>query len=116
MSFDYAKMTRTANRLLDRFNQGVIEYVSITTIPAPNDYDLPTETETVTRVNGVVRGVSDKFVDGVTVLASDLQLLADTACPVGGVVRLDGVNQIIVRHDPIPANGTPVTHRYILRS
>lgn len=115
MAFNYNRMASTADRLINNFAQGAVEYQVITSGPPANPWDPPVDTVTTTSIKAVVRGVSDKFVDGVTILASDLQMLTSAVIDVGAVVVIDGVNHAIIRHDKIPAAGVTVTNRYILR-
>lgn len=113
--FDYNKMKATADRLLNRFSQGVIEYETVTTVPPANSWEEPVETVTRTTIEGVAGGVSQEFVDGVSILSTDLQVIASSPVPVGGRIIIDGVHHVVVRHDKIPAAGVTVAHRYILR-
>lgn len=113
--FDYNKMKVTADSLLNRFSQGVIEYESVGVIPPANSWEEPTEVTTRTRIDAVAGGVSQEFVDGVAILSTDLQVIASSPVPVGGRILIDGVHHVVVRHDKIPAAGVTVAHRYIVR-
>ncbi len=116
----YDDMRAMADGLLGDFQQGVIEYVSgSTVIDGATPLDPPvTVDEVYALTSGLARGVSSKFVDGETILATDLMVLAkaDTAAAVGDMLRIDGVDHLIVRLDKIPAAGTTVAKRYIVRA
>lgn len=113
--FDYNKMKATADRLLNRFAQGLIEYVSVAITPPTNSWDDPIEVITRTPVDAVARGVSSQFVDGVTILATDLQVISSSPMPVGSRMEIDGKAVVVVRYDKLPAAGVTVAHRYIVR-
>lgn len=113
--FDYNKMKATADRLINRFNQGTIEYELVTSVPPVNPWDEPTETITRSKIDGVAGGVSQEFVDGVAILSTDLEVISSSPIPVGGRIIIDGVPHITIRHDKIPAAGVTVAHRYIVR-
>ncbi len=113
--FDYLKMQRTASTLLERFAQGDVQSVTVVTTTPPQSWEDPIETETRTTIDAVVRGVSHQFVDGVTILATDLQVLSSASVPTGARLEIDGTTRVIVRHDKIPAAGVTVAHRYFVR-
>lgn len=113
--FNYTKMKATADRLLERFAQGDVQSVTVVTTTPPQSWEDPVETETRTSINAVVRGVSSQFVDGVTILATDLQVLSSAAVPTGARMEINGQTRVIVRHDKIPAAGVTVAHRYFVR-
>lgn len=113
--FDYNKMKTTADRLIDRFAQGIIEYEAVVTVPPANPWDEPQETVVREEIQGVVSGVSQEFVDGVTVLAGDLMLISSSDIPVGGRIIIDGKYHVIINHTKIPSAGITVAHRYIIR-
>lgn len=138
--FDYGRMQMTATRLLDRFKQGRVTVIRTTQEPKPDDWPTwePWEGETTTSVyelDAVVKGVSEKLVDGEVVKATDLELTCshkmtlvevDNA-PVASVahpfdaglldtLNIDGKHVTIVRDLTVPAAGTPVAHRYVVRA
>jgi len=118
MGIDYNRLRETATRLLDDNKQGVIEYVGSETITAgATPLDMPTIVRVYALTSGVARGVSFKFVDGQTILMTDLQVLVrfDADVSVGDMLRIDGVNHVVVRADNIPAAGTPLARRLIVR-
>lgn len=113
--FDYNKMKATADRLIDRFAQGVTASVIVVTTVPPNSWEDPTVTETRTSIDAVARGVSQQYIDGVTIIATDLQVISSSAIPIDARIEIDGVQRAIIRHDKIPAAGVTVAHRYIVR-
>ena len=117
MSF-YSEMQDIATDLLTEFDQGTIEYVKMT--PGGGPADNPGEpTEVKTGVEGVVKGVSFKYIDGTNILSTDLQLTF--AVKVGLVidykdyVDIDGTRLKIIKGFNIPPSGITVAQRLILR-
>jgi len=110
-------MKATADRLIGNAAQGTLEAPSTVTVAGATPLDPPTVTRTWGAFNGAVRGVSSSMVDNVTILASDLQIIAqaDADAVVGDMVRIDGVSHIVVRIDNIPAAGTVCAKRIIVR-
>ena len=108
-------MKATADRLLNRFAQGDVRIITLVSTPPANSWDDPTVTETRTVVDAVVRGVSKEFIDGTTILATDLQVLMGVSVDPGVMIEIDGDKRMIIRHDKIPASGVTVVNRYIVR-
>ena len=118
MGIDYNRLRQTATRLMDENKQGVIEYVGVETVtPGATPLDMPTVVRVYALTSGVARGVSFKFVDGETILMTDLQVLVryDVDTSVGDFLRIDGTDHVIVRVDNIPAAGIPLAKRLIVR-
>lgn len=115
MAFNYNKMKATADRLINQFAQGSIEYEAVTTASPANPWDDPVETTVRVPIEGVVGGVSSEFLTDVAILSTDLQLISSSSIPAGSRVIIDGTARIIIRHDKIPAAGVTVANRYILR-
>lgn len=114
---DYARLKSSADRMIGNAAQGTIEIGATVSVDGVTPLDAPTVTTTWTEYNGVARGVSLKYVDGETILSTDLQLIieADTTASVGGFVRIDGNIRNIIRIDNIPAAGTVVAKRVFVR-
>lgn len=93
MASIYDRSRATSARLLKKFAQGDI-LLTRETYAEGYDPDGPFPPDagdiitTVYRLDATARGVSQKYVDGTTVLASDLQI---TAGPKAAVVSVDGV-------------------------
>jgi len=70
----YAKMQATATKLLTKFQQGSISYVSQATSGDP--WNPQPGAETVTPLTATAAGVSKEYVDGKLVVATDLEITA----------------------------------------
>lgn len=119
--FDYAKMQATASRLLDRFAQGAVTLTKPgETTPGPNPWDPPVVTAPVVyTLHAAVKGVSAQFVDGTTILATDLEITAavfgaDPAPP--DKVEIDGKAVVVLKTIRVPAAGTVVAWKFIVRA
>jgi hypothetical protein len=63
----------------------------------------------------VVKGVSQKYVDGVSILASDREVLFQGDVDAGDKVRIDGKVVAVLRVDKIPGAGQAVVTRVFVR-
>jgi hypothetical protein len=118
--FDYARMTATASRLLERFAQGTVTLTrSVPGEPDPDTPWIPGEPTTTTyTLNATVKGVSDKYVDGTTILATDLEVTCavfETEPLPSDELSIDGQTVTVVKTMTIPAAGNPVAHKFIVR-
>jgi hypothetical protein len=119
--FDYARMQGTATRLMDRFKQGVVVLRrSAPGTPDPSTPWLPgAPVVTEYPLKAAVRGVSQQYVNGTTILTSDEQV----TCAVPSVTPdmatdalvIDGVAVTVLKNQPIPAAGTPVAYLFVIR-
>jgi len=115
---DYNRLKSTADRLISGFAQGVAETAVTVLTPDSDTMEPPTSATNWTAVDGAAfRGVSSQYVDGTTILATDLQgiVQADAAVAVGDFFRTDGTVRTIVWVDRIPAVGTVVAKRVFIR-
>lgn len=114
---DYARLKLTADKLLDGASQGTVEVGTTTATPGATATDPPTVTTTWEAFDAVVRGVSSKYVDGQTILATDQMCIieADANVSVGKLLRVDGVARNTIRVDNIPGAGVVVAKRVFLR-
>jgi hypothetical protein len=115
---DYLRMQSMASRLLDGAAQGEISTVAqVVSVPGATPLDAPTVTRTYELTSGVARGVSSKYVDGETILATDLQLVLrhDAEVKVGDIIKIDNVNRAVVRLENIPASGIVCAKRVFVR-
>lgn len=114
---DYTRIKATADRLISNVSQGTLEHGVTVTTPGTTHLDAPTQTTQWETYNGVARGASLKYVDGSTILATDLQLLleADTPVLVGHRIRIDGAVRNVIRVDNIPAAGIVAAKRVFVR-
>ena len=143
MADRYAKFQKTATRLIGKWKQGRVTVVRTTQAEKPDDWPTwePWTGETTTKVyelDAVVKGVSQRLIDGDVVKATDLELtcshkmtLVETKVGEGAPVasstpvpfdaglldtlNIDGKPVTIVRDLTVPAAGTPVAHRYVIR-
>lgn len=103
--------------LADNSEQGTIRYIHPGEPTGP-DYDPQPGTPTAYPVLGVVRGVSQKYIDGTYVKATDQQatLAAFERAPTTeGVLEVDGVERQIIRVDNLPGAGSAVGHRVFIK-
>lgn len=97
--------------------QGALKYVAPPALTGPAWNPTP-GTQVEYDVDGVVTGVSARYVDGTSILATDQSALivafGVTPTP-SGTFKKDGTVHQIIRVDQIPAAGTPVAWRIFLR-
>ncbi len=116
----YTRGQATASRLLAKYGQGAVTLTrTTTTIPdASEPWNTEETTETFT-LEAVVKGVSERFVDGTTILASDLEIIAavhaDVTPQAGDALSIDGTAVQVLRIMPKPAAGTPVAYVFLAR-
>lgn len=118
--FNYAKMQATASRLLERFNQGAIVLTKPgTSTPGPNPWDPPiiVDGREIT-LSATAKAVSEKFIDGTTILATDVEVTAaDFGSEVepADVLTIDGRAVSVIKIMRIPAAGVIVNWKFIVR-
>lgn len=117
--FDYARMQGVATRLLTRFNQGVITLAKTTTAPGADPWTPGTPTTTTYTLQATAKGVSKEFIDGTTVVATDIEI---TAAAFGAepdpadVLSIDGKAVTLLKVIRLPAAGTLVAWKLVVRS
>jgi hypothetical protein len=115
----YSKMQGVTSKVLKRFGQGGIYYVALTPGIGPKDNPGPS-TETPYKLDAAARGVSFKYVNGSTIVTSDLQLTMavrkDVTPSIEGFVKIDDRQYKIIQVIPKPAAGTPVAYTLIFRN
>lgn len=119
MSSFYTDLRNVASGLLQEFNQGVVEIGKPVTVEGEFEWSPPVTILRWTRVNAVARGVSQKYIDGVSIVATDLQLTVDMGAyepTAGDRIRIDGKQVSVLRFDRIPAAGVAVAWRVVCRS
>lgn len=113
--FDYGRMQGTATRLLTKFNQGAITLIRVT--PGAADPDRPwvvnPPTTTSYPLQGAVRRVEQKYVNGTTIVETDDQI--NFAVPpivpnMSDKFTVDGKPRVLKDLRPLPAAGTPVAY------
>lgn len=111
-----SRMAATADRLIAKYGDEQ-QFVTIVSTPGVDEFDPPTLTPTTTAVSAVVTG-AQKWADNEIVLQSDLAVLVGASAPrasLGGTVRIDGDDYIIIQVNPILAGGFASAVRYIVR-
>lgn len=123
--FDYGRMQKTATRLMERFKQGTVTITRVTPgtpdpstpwLPVagtPVSYDLSATVSAIT-----VDQATSKFIDGTTIKATDL--VVTCAVPpiepdAGDSVALDGKPLIVLKVLRLPAAGTAVAFKFIVK-
>lgn len=121
MSF-YSDMAAIASDILTEFKQGAVVLTHMTDTGTPLDVDAPWLGNTMTPVDyplsATVSGVSEEFVNGTTIVASDLEITAAVLAvePVqADTVTIDGKAVTLLKIVRIPAAGTVVAWRLIVR-
>jgi hypothetical protein len=111
----YDRLRTTTTRLMSTYGQGVVEVGTTTTVDGAEEWLPPTGTTTWEEIDAVVSGVSKEYVDQVNIVASDRQILTQAEISPGQLIRIDGAVVMVLSVVPIPAAGTPVAVRYIVR-
>lgn len=113
----YDDLKPVASQLLAEFKQGVITLINIAVSGA---VDSPTNVETTYPLSGTVRGVTYQYLKDSFVVASDLIV---TVAVVDGVkptssdfIEIDGARHKIIKDISIPAAGTQVAWKFIVRA
>ena len=118
MSDFYEDMQSIATDLIGEFKQGTVQYVAVVAVGGPVDNPGPSTLTTYT-VNAVVRGVAFRYIDGTSIVSTDLQFTISGDQPfvpdMKGHVTVDGVKHTIIGIMPKPAAGTPVAYTIIFR-
>ena len=117
---DYGRMQGVASRLMARFRQGSVTLTRVTPgTPDPATPWIPGAPVTATyELDATVAPIEDKFVDGTTILATDRIVTAAafaTEPAPGDEITIDGKPVVIVRQMRIPAAGTVVAWKWIVR-
>lgn len=116
----YDRLRGTASKLIDKFQQGTVEFQSGETVTSDDPLSLPVKTKSWTEYNCTVSGVSEKYVGRNGITTSDLEIITqvplDVSIDVGDYVRIDGVQKVILENEKVPASGTPVYNVVIVKS
>lgn len=113
---NYTQRQARAKRQFKRYEQGVLLYVAPGS-ESGDPWNPTTGSPTNHPVEGVVTGVSQEFVDGTYIIASDLQATVsvfDVEPTVEGLFKIDGKDHQIKKVNQMPAAGTPVAWRIIV--
>lgn len=120
MSTFYSEMADIASEVLDEFKQGEIVLLKPgTTTPGPNPWDPPVTTPpTSYPLSATAKGVSKEFIDGDTILATDLEITAavfDAEPDPADTLTVDGQAVTVIKTMRIPAAGPVVAWKFIVR-
>ena len=116
----YDEIQDVASEVLAEFAQGV---VTVTrpggTIPGKNPWDPEIVVEEqVFTLSATVAAIGDEFIDGTTILATDRMVTAAAfgdVPQVGDELAIDGKVVSIVKQMRVPAAGTLIVWRWIVR-
>lgn len=116
----YEEMAGVASEVMAEFKQGTVTLTKPGgTSTGPNPWDPPVVTDPVVyTLDATVKGVSAEFVDGTTILATDLEV---TAAVFGAEpeppdeVAIDGQVVTVIKTVRIPAAATVVAWKFITR-
>lgn len=119
-AFDYGAMQTLALSLLSQFKQGAVSLIQQTKGAGPS-YNPGPQTQTVVSLNAVAKGVGSYYIVNGLANVGDLEV---TSAVVAGVTvdqindkidLPDGSRWKIVSFQKIPAAGTPVVWKFIVR-
>lgn len=122
MTTIYDQLQGVASDVLSNFSQGDVFYLAPgADTDTGTDWD-PQPSEPVRHeLDATVRGVAQRYVDGTSILATDLQMVAavlpdGTQIGTEGQVEVDGRLHEIIRTQRTPAAGTQVSWLVFLRA
>src|SRR5690606_29868508 len=120
MSDFYTELQGVAAEVLGEFKQGVVTLTRITKgdVDPEEPWVIPEDNVQSEVLDAAVKRVSEELVDGSTILATDLEVVA--VVPAMGpresdILDIDGKVVRIIRILPKPAAGTPVAYRFVVR-
>ena len=114
----YDDLQPVASELLGEFKQGTVYLIKMTEgNGTPDDPGDPTETKY--ELDATVKGVSFKYIEQGFALESDLMVTSavrDDVTPDGDdFIEIDGVRHKIHRDMSVPAAGTKIAWKFIVR-
>lgn len=118
MSF-YSEMRELASGILKEFNQGSIKLIQLVE-PENGTPDNPGEMiETSYDACGAVKGVSYKYLKESFVTSTDLEVtigvIENVTPSINDFIEIDGVRHKIIEDISVPAAGTRVVWKFIVR-
>ena len=117
MKIDYTEEQRAFAEQIAEVEQGDIKYITAG-VKTGDEWSPTFGAPTVYPLVATASGVSKKFVNGTTILATDLQIMSavfDVEPLMSGTITLNGRTLQTVDIKQIPAAGTPVAWRIICR-
>ncbi len=109
----YDEMQGVATELLGEFAQGEVSLKRVTVGPQPNEWTPGEETIETWPLKATVRRVSQKYVDGSLIVATDNQVtfaVPSVAPVLTDKLVIDGVEHAMKDLRPIPGAGTSVAY------
>lgn len=113
----YDEMRAVAAEMLSEFNQAVIKLV-VKTAGAGRPFNPGTPTGVETLLKGVATGVPRKYINGTTIVGTELKVTTDV---IDGVIptmsdriSIDGKEHRIITMDHKPSIGTPVVWVFVV--
>lgn len=115
----YKNLQNVSNSVLKKFKQGDVKLIKISEGTGPADE--PTSfTETPYTLDAAVKGVTFEYVRNGFAVASDLivtsAVLSGVEPSMNDKIEIDGVRHQIVSDMSVPAAGTKVAWKFIVRS
>lgn len=114
----YERMQSTAGRLLTAYTQGPFTYYKPGATSGPA-YDPVVDPETEHSVDGVAKGVEQKYIKDGYISGSDIQVTLksfDVAPTLDGEILVNGRRRQIIEVQQIPAAGTVVAWRLFVKA
>lgn len=116
----YTRLSNTATRLINKYDQGSVDYM-VEVVSQPVDpYDPPVVTLCPRPIKLVARGVSAALLSADPDLVStDLMIIIDGQQEykpaIGDKLSVNGNAKVVVRVDRVPAAGDPVIFKFFVR-
>lgn len=110
------RMAKAATRLIGKYGDEQ-KAITITTSDGATEFDPPIVSQSSVDIKAVVTGVS-KWEVGETILATDLKVIVTGEAQVfdvGGIMKIDGSNHIIISRRKALAAGDPSVVIYFVR-
>lgn len=107
--------TGTVPKLLSKYKTGVVETGVTVSTPGSEPWDPPIEVTTWTKIDAVVTGVPERFVDSEKILRDDRMVLAQVDIPPGTRIRIDGNVVTEISRKDILAAGDSVVSKVVVR-
>jgi hypothetical protein len=118
----YSDMAAVASGVLAEFKQGTVVLTHMTDTGSPLDADAPWLGNVLTPVDytlsATVKGVSEEFINGTTIVATDLEITAAVFAvdpDKDDTVTIDGKAVSILKVMRIPAAGDVVAWKLVVR-
>ena len=117
MSDIYTRSQATASKLMQKFGQGVVEYVVTEEVSGAEPWDPPQQTTSRLPMAATAKGVTQYQTDDLVTI-SDIEITTavfDAEPAVGGIVEVDGVQRQVLKVMRIPEAGTVVAWKIYVK-